>query len=325
VSVAPPDPTIPSFYLYPSNDFDVEITDIRVHAIAIYRWLNRIIRIREGMPVPVLFTGPMDAFSQFNRLWSTPDNPYAYLKELQEYGCLDEPAQLRFPIISLDFKRMRYRPEQSYSTRVNRHAYWPTIDSVQQGLRLNDLANIAVVHMPSAWNFVYQLDFWCSRPDTQAFFIKQFTNATKASSGGQIQTYIPVVYPGYYGFRVERIFLASDIEDMTDKAPENTEIQFRTSLTLELEGYAVPQMRTITPTVWNVFQTVGVNPADVDRVYQLSLGVPSTNPVPSYLTTITKATGAVLNPIVIARSDTMPPVAGDFTTEFTSEFTTGFI
>ncbi len=255
-------------YLYPSDDFDVELTDVRVHVVALTRWFNRQFLIREGMPVPVLLAGPMDAFAQFNRLWVGEHNPFSYLKELKEYPGR-EPAPLRFPLISVDWKGMRYRPEQSYASRVNRRLYWPTVNSPAQGLVLSDLANVAQARFPAAWTFSYQVDFWCARPDTQAIFVKQLTNCFKTMSASVPQTYIPVVYPGYFGARYERVVLTSSIDDMTEKEPEGQEIRYRTSVVMDIEGYAVDQNVMITPTVWSVVSgdVVGVSPASLNILF----------------------------------------------------------
>jgi hypothetical protein len=252
-------------YLYPADRFATELSDVRVHALALSRWLNTRFMLREGMPVPVLFTAPMDAFAQFNRLWREPNNPFGYLQELVRSqgattgaagGTSLTPAQLRFPLLSVDWRRMRYRTEQSYASRVNRRLYWPTVNDTSQGLTLNDLGNVAQARMPAAWTFTYQVDFWCARPDTQALYVKQLTNSFKVMSAGVPQTFIPVAYPGYMGTLAERLVLASDIDDLTEKEPAETEVRYRTSVQLELDGYAVDQNVTVVPTVWNLELTV---------------------------------------------------------------------
>lgn len=282
-----------TLYLYPANTQDMELSDVRVNGLAIMRWMNQKFMIREGMPCPVLFAAPMDAYAQFNRLWSAENNPYSYLRELEEFPGL-EPAQLRFPLISIDWLRMRYRPEQSYATRVNRRLYWPTINSVQEGVTLADLGNVAQARMPSAWTHTYQVDFWCARPDTQAIFAKQLTNAFKVMSAGTPQTFIPVVYPGYFGALAERLVLSETVDNLTNREENDTEVRYRTSFTLDLEGYAVDQTRVITPTVWRILSTGSVVDPESLNIAFASAGID----LRDY---------AVENPIVIQRSTDMPP------------------
>lgn len=258
---------ISTFYLDPPDRFTMEATDVRVHAVAIQRWLQRRFLIREGFPCPVIFAGPMDAYAAFNRLWKDPNNPYSYLKEMVEYPG-QTPGQIRFPLISIDFKKMRYRPLQSYSSRVNRRLYWPTVSSVAEGVKIGDLGNVAQARFPAAWTFVYQLEFYTSRPDTQAIFIKQLTNCFRVMSAGTPQTFIPVVYPNYFGAVAERLVLASDIDDITEKEQNNSEVQYRTSMLLELEGYAIDPNVTIAPTFWGmIVGSEAVSPLGVQSYF----------------------------------------------------------
>lgn len=271
--------------------------------------MNRKFLIREGMPVPVIFAGPMDAFAQFNTLWTSPNNPYSYLREMEEFSGL-QPAPLRVPLISIEWKRMRYRPEQSYSTRVNRRVEWKSVNNVDpQGLRLNDVAHVRQARYPAAWNFVYQVDFYCARPDTQGYFVKQLNTAMQLMTAGAPQCMIPVVYPGYFGYCLERLFISGDIEDQTEKEPQEGEMRYRTSVNLEIEGYVVPQNTVIAPTMWRVIQNaIGLSPADLEQLY-----LANQIPPPQEALISVKATGAVLNPIVVDRQATMPPPADNET------------
>jgi len=260
----PPATDLASQYLFPSDRFSLEVTDRRVHDVAIQRWFNKKFLLREGVPCPVIFAGLMDAYAQFNRLQKGPNNPYAYLKELKEYPGL-EPAPLRFPLISVEWKSMRYRPEQSLATRVNRRVYYPT---VSKDVKLQDLGTVAQARYPSAYTFIYQIEFLCARPDTQASFARQLTRCFRVMSAGTPQTFIPVVWPGYFGAAAERLVLTSTIDNMTEHAPTDTEQQFRLSFTLELEGWAIDPDITVAPTFWYI--SVGENvlsPDDVDRYY----------------------------------------------------------
>ena len=59
-------------------------TSMRYHELALQRWLNRVFQVREGYAIPVVFTSPMDAFSQFRQLWSRDNNPFNYLLDLKD-------------------------------------------------------------------------------------------------------------------------------------------------------------------------------------------------------------------------------------------------
>ncbi len=288
---------ISTTYLYPADRFQLELADVRVHHVALQRWFNRRFLLREGFPCPVIFAGMMDAYAQFNRLWRQPSNPYNYLKAL-ENNPGQEPAALRFPLIAVDFKTIRYRPEQSYASRVNRRLYYPTVNSEAQGLTRNDLGNVAQARFPAAWTFIFQVDFLSARPDTRDFFIKQLHQCFRVMSAGTPQTYIPVVYPNYMGALAERLVLVSNIDDMTEKEPDGKEMQYRISVMLEIEGYAVDTTVSVSPTLWSM--AVGANaldPADVERYFDLHTIAATTD----------LREGPLENAILVAREASLPP------------------
>ncbi len=287
-----------TFYLDPGSRFTLEVTDKRVHDVAIQRWFQQKFLMREGFPVPIVLSNPMDAFATFSRLWNGPNNPYAYLAQLADFGGLD-PGPMRFPLFSVDFKRMKYRPQQSYASRTNRRLKWLTVDSAQEGVTINDLANVAQARFPAAWTFQYQVDFWCTRPDTQAIFMKQLTNCFKVMSAGVPQTFIPVVYPNYFGSLAERLVLTSDIDDMTEKDNNNSEVQFRTSFTVEIEGYAIDPSVTVSPTFWTMIvgAEAAISPEDINRYFDLH-GIQASQDL--------RAIRPVLNSVLVSRTP-LPP------------------
>jgi hypothetical protein len=253
-------------YLFGSDRFSLESTDQRVHDRAMERWCYKRFLLREGCPCPVIMAPPMDAYAQFRNMWKQPNNPYNYLKTQREYGGL-EPTPMRFPLISLEWKRMRYRPEQSYASRTNRRLYYPTISP---DVKLRDLASVAQARFPAAWTYVYQMDFWCARRDTQASFVQQLTNSFRVMSAGTPQTFIPAVFPGYFGGVAERLVLASDIENMTEAESTEKELQHRISVTLELEGYAVDPTVTVAPVLWEFLLGANVlSPEDTTRYFDM--------------------------------------------------------
>lgn len=284
-------------YLYPADRFQLGLTDLRVHHVALQRWFNRRFLLQEGCPCPVIFAGMMDAYAQFNMLFKQPDNPYNYLETLRQYPGL-EPGPLRFPLIAVDYKSMRYRPEQSYASRVNRRLYYPTVNSVAQGLTLQDLGNVAQARFPAAYTFRFQVDFLSARPDTRDFFIKQLSQCFRVMSAGTPQTFIPVVYPNYAGALAERLVLVSDIDDMTEKEPEGKEMQYRTTVVLEIEGYAIDTSVVVSPTLWSM--VVGENvldPEDVERYFDLHAVTVQTD----------LRTAPLENSVLVEREDDLPP------------------
>lgn len=286
-------------YLYPADRFQLEVTDVRVHHVALQRWFNRRFLLREGYPCPVIFAGQMDAYAQFNHLWRQPTNPFNYLATLQDPASAGlSPAPLRFPLIAVDFKSMRYRPEQSYASRVNRRLYYPTVNNEAQGLTQGDLGNVAQARFPAAWTFSFQVDFLSARPDTRDFFIKQLNQCFRVMSAGTPQTFIPVVYPNYMGALAERLVLTSNIDDMTEKEPTGTEMRYRISVTLEIEGYAIDTTVTVAPTLWSmVVGGAALSPDDVARYFDL------------HATSVTRdlRTLPLENSVLVAREATLPP------------------
>jgi len=259
-------------------------TSMRYHELALQRWLNRLFIVREGYPVPVVFTSPMDAFSHFTTLWADENNPFKYLLDLKDAKGTPlyepHPSPVRYPIISVHRKGWRYRAYQNFSIHRFRHINWPTVSDTGQpvngkpnvgtGLRKIDLANVTTSRMPMAWDYRFQVDHFCLRPDTQSFFMEQLMQEFWRT-GGTPQTWIKVPYPGW-GEKLVRLYIDGDVEPLTPEEPEDGKnVEFRTSLTLVLEGFDVDLRYKIFPAFWTLIFGAGssVEPSRLDEAFSL--------------------------------------------------------
>lgn len=240
-------------------------TSMRYHELALQSWLNKLFIVREGYPIPVVFTNPMDAFSHFQNLWADENNPFKYLLDAKDENGAPlyqpHPAPVRYPIISVHRKNWRYRTYQNFSQHRFRHINWPTVSdtglpiegvpNVGTGLRKIDLGNVTTSRMPMAWDFRFQVDHFCLRPDTQAFYIEQLMD-TFWRTGGTPQTWIQVAYPGW-GKKLVRLFIEGDVESLTPEEPEEGKnVEYRTSYTVVVEGFDVDLRYKIYPAFWTL-------------------------------------------------------------------------
>lgn len=239
---------------------------MRYHELALQRWLNQVFILRWGAPTPVVFSSPLDAFSEFTKLWAAENNPYKYLLDVKDSKgnplYLPHPAPVRYPVISVYRKNYKLRNSNSFSIHQMRHVAWPTVsDDVgltpgkdQQGvdLKLGDMGNVVVARYPMAVDYRFQLDFFCNRPDTQSFFLTQFWREFWRTGGPQLQTWIPISYP-LIGKKLIRLYVDGEVENMTPENPEDGKnVEFRVSLTLVVEGYEVDLQYRIHPTLWRL-------------------------------------------------------------------------
>lgn len=260
---------------------------MRYHELAIQRWLNGLFFVREGYPVPVVFTAPMDAFSHFTELWSATNNPFAYLYDAKDSAGTPlyqpHPAPARYPIISVHRKGWKYRTYQNFSIHRWRHINWPTesnagpalggVDAVGTDLTRCDLGNVTTSRMPMAWDFKFQIDFFCNRPDTLSFFTDRLFYEMYRT-GGVPQTWIEVVYPGWFGRRLVRLYIDGDIESLTPEEPDEGEnVQFRTSFQIALEGFHSDVNFEMYPAFWTLIfqQNAGgaIAPYFLNEAYRL--------------------------------------------------------
>jgi hypothetical protein len=260
-------------------------TGMRYHELALQRWLNKTVTLSWGVPVPVVFTDPMDAFSTFNKLWSEANNPFQYLLDAKdENGNLlyqPYPCPAIYPLISVRRRNWKFRPQQNYSTHRMRFINWPTVSStgshipgkedVGVGLTLSNLAEVTTSRFPMAFDYRFQISHFCNRPDTQAFFLSQLFKEFWRS-GSQLQTWIKVDYPGF-GSKLVRLYVEGDIENGT---PENLEgdkaIEFQTNFQIVLEGYEIDVDYRIYPALWHFVLREGSAPPEaLDAAFELVL------------------------------------------------------
>lgn len=256
-------------------------TAMRYHELAVQGWLNNLFFVRVGYPVPVVFASPMDAFSQFQQLWQQGSNPFSYLFALKDASGapLYEPfpSPLRYPLISVYRKGWKYRAYQNFSIHRWRQINWPTVSDtgsqiygvVQNGTGLGrcDLGNVTTSRFPMAWDFRFQVDHYCNRPDTQAFFIEQLMREFWRT-GGTPQTWIRVHYPGW-GARLVRLYLDGDIENTTPEQPDDDRyVEFRTTFNVIVEGFDVDLYFEIYPALWQiVYGQSTIDPATLQQSF----------------------------------------------------------
>lgn len=243
-------------------------TSMRYHELALQRWLNHLFYVREGYPVPVVFATPMDAFSQFTKLWSEANNPFQYLLNAKnEDGTpLYEPypSPVRYPLLSVYRKGFKYRPSQNFSIHQFRHINWPT---VSDDVGKCQLGNVTTSRMPMAWDYRFQIDHYCLRPDTQAFFIEKLMWEFHRN-GGTPQTWMLVDYPAW-GQQLVRMYIDGDIENATPEEPEPDKNQeFRTTVNIVVEGFSVDLNFVVKPALWHIiFGNSSVDPETLQRAF----------------------------------------------------------
>jgi len=278
-------------------DFDsgaLASTGMRYHELALQAWLNRILTLRWGVPMPVVMSSPMDAFSEFTRLWAMDKNPYKYLLDAKDENgnplYQPYPAPIRYPVISVFRKNYKLRQSHNFSIHNMRHIAWPTVsdDTVpvpgkpQQGTGLTrgDLGNVIVARYPMALDYRFQIDFFCNRPDTQSFFLNQLFREFWRTGGTQLQTWTMVAYP-LIGPKLVRVYIDGDVENMTPETPEEGKnVEFRVSLTVVMEGYEVDLRYKVHPTLWSlVFNSGAAVPATVVQAFTLTSDMDFVTPV----------------------------------------------
>jgi len=235
-----------------------DVTGMRVHELALQRWFYTNFYVVEGYPVPVVFANPMDVFAEFDRLFQADTSPFSYLQSLvtTDGKRLYEPypSNARYPLICVKRKTFAFRPTQSYGIHLNRRIAYPTVAGVEDGLKRKDLGNVVGNNRATAWNYSYQVDHYCLRPDTQAIFIEKVVRKFRLG-GGQPMTWLQVAYPPPNGFQSCRLLLEGNINNITeDEHPDNVTV-YRTSFDLLIEGYS-PDINLVTqPTLWQIISS----------------------------------------------------------------------
>jgi len=249
---------------------------MRYHELALQWWLNKIFILRWGVPVPVVFTSPMDAFSLFSKLWSEANNPFQYLLDVKgengEALYQPYPAPVRYPVISVYRKGWKYRQYQNFSIHRMRWINWPSVSSPGPGLygvqnngtdfTLCQMGDVTTSRFPMAFDYRFQIDHFCNRPDTQAFYTAQLFREFWRTGGTQLQTWIKVTYPGM-GDKLIRLYLEGDIENLTpEEPPDGQNVEYRTSVTVVVEGYDLDLAYKIYPALWNLLLRQGSAPPE---------------------------------------------------------------
>ena len=263
MATIPPAPAVPDYTTTYASQFDVELTGMRIHELALNAWLYRTFYVSAGYPVPVVFATPMDAFSEFDKVLEQSNSPFAYLRKLPQEPY---PSNVRYPLIGVERKGWAFRPSQNYSSHVERRWGWPGNATVADGFNSNNLSNVQQERMGMAWDYRFNIDHYAMRPDTQALFVQRLMRQLQYTAG-QPQLYIPVIYPGHNAQWI-RTFLQGEINDMTEKAPGENFMVFRTSLTLVMEGFSYDDNKVTVPTVWALLAQQGpTSPTDLGNAY----------------------------------------------------------
>lgn len=234
----------------------LENTSMRLHELALQKWLNATFDVVDGYPVPVVFSTPMDAYGEFTRLWKDDNNPFRYLLSAKdEDGNImyePYPAPPKYPVISVTRGGWIPRITQSYGVHTNRKGWVTTGNNPKS----SDVGTAIIRNMPMAWDFRYQLDHFCLRPDTQARFVHQAMRRFQ-NSGGIMQSWLQVMYPLPYGPQTIRFYLDGSIEDNSELEPGEGPRIYRTTLRLIIEGYYAEIEYTEVPTFWTLVTSEG--------------------------------------------------------------------
>jgi len=255
---------------------------MRYHELALQRWLNKVFVLRWGAPVPVVFASPTDAFSVFSQLWAEDANPFRYLLDLRDdtgkplYQPYPQPV--RYPVISVYRKNWKLRQTHNFSIHRMRWINWPTVSSTgsavygvaNNGTNLTEclLGDVTTSRFPMAFDYRFQIDHFCNRPDTQSFYLSQLFREFWRTGGSQLQTWIKVSYPGF-GDKLVRLYIDGDVDNMTPEEPEEGKsYECRTSFTVVVEGYDIDLNYKIYPALWNLLIRAGsAAPEEVNEAF----------------------------------------------------------
>jgi len=254
---------------------------MRVHELALARWLHQNFTTRPGCPTPVVFATPMDAAAEFDRLFKSDGNPFAYLTRDERGRVIDPyPANLKYPLFSVMRKGWNFRPNQNYSFHTNRRVGWPSVSSVADGLIRKDLGAVYAQQMPMAWDFSFQLDHYAMRTDTQAMFVQRLMSTLARTTASTPSTFLFTVHPGIANGKVMARMVIGNPVDATEREPTDSLMVFRTSVDITIEGWSWDYDLAVVPTVWNlVLQGSGVDPALLGAAYTFALtDFPTANP-----------------------------------------------
>jgi hypothetical protein len=255
----------------------LEFTSVRIHELALQRWLYKAFPLQDGgYPTPVVFATPRDAHAEFSRLFKAGNNPFAYLLQVKDahgrpiYN--PHPSNVFYPLISVKRLDWQYRANQSSSYHRNRRVYYPTADQNASAVRLNDIALAASVQYPSAWDFRFQVEYFCKTPQTQAVFVNRLQRKLWIS-GGVPQTFIVARYPFPHGPQYLRMYLEGGIQSVTQEGDNENNQEMRVSFNLCIEGYAVDFRTVFNPVVWQIGlakEKTPIPPDELDRYFDFN-------------------------------------------------------
>jgi hypothetical protein len=305
-------------------------TGMRYHELALQHWLNANFLLRWGVPIPVIFSNPMDAFSEFTLEWSRDQNAYQYLLDVKDdIGTplyLPHPSPIRYPLISVYRRNYKLRQSHNFSIHNMRHIEWPTVSDAgthvygkeQHGVNLEvgDLGMVTVTRYPMAVDFKFQVDFFCNRPDTQAFFLRQLFKQFWRTGGPQLQTWTLVKYP-ILGPKLVRLYLDGEVENTTPETPEDGKNQeFRVTISLVLEGYEIDVDYKLYPALWKIVTRSGaITPLKIAGEFGID------NSQVDYFRVDSMRDTPESNPTVAYRMETaVMPASGTFATDTSGTF-----
>jgi len=243
------------------NQFNVDHTGMRIHELALTNWCYSRFHVSQGVPIPVIISTPSEAFADFTSLWEKNQNGFNYLYQAKDsngtplYRPFPEPP--KFPLITIKRDKWTHNPKRSFSLYWQRYAGWPSVASnkayqtpgQQVDLPKADLGTVLQQRRPSGWDFSFQIDHYCSRPDTHAYFINQWMKAMTITSS-QPQRWIDCAYPGLLGKRLVLLRQVGDISDLTEEEPGENKRIFRASINVILEGWYVDLDFLKIPAFW---------------------------------------------------------------------------
>jgi hypothetical protein len=222
-----------------------------VHYAAVQAWMNRRFLVREGYPVPVILASPMNAFSEFIQLMGAQDGPFKYLFALKdtEGQPVYQPRQgvAQLPLISVQMNGITHRTAMNYGIHDWRRVDHPT---VSDNATRQDLGNATQAKMPAGWNYNYNVEHYCRRPDTQMIFMHELQRAVHRASAGSAQTWITVNYPGWWGAQKCRLYIGNP-ENLTEPDEQGVVI-YRTSFSVTVEGWFCDLDLRVLPTFWTL-------------------------------------------------------------------------
>lgn len=246
----------------------LDAQSMRYHELWLQRWFYARFFVREGASVPVVFSTPMDCVAHFKNLWADDNNPFKYLLDLKDEKGTPlyepHPSPIRYPLISVMRRGIKFRPYQNFSLHNWRHLNWPTVSDAgpavpgreQQGVGLLkcDLGNVTTSRMPMAFDYKFQVDHLCLRPDTQAFFVEKVLTQFWRGGGG-MQTWMDIEYPGW-GAQYVRLYLEGDVDQFApdDATLNDKNVEFRTSFNLVLEGFSLDVDYQVKPVLWKLVE-----------------------------------------------------------------------